>query len=102
MVDALVKAKRAESPASNNTAAVNKAVTLEPAKQIAAVSPIFSHAEDPERRIFAQNLRIGDASAAEIDAAVKGVTLDAAATGNVVTFTVTDGATAASTAALHP
>jgi len=86
-----------QDPASTNAAAVNKAITLELAKQIAAVGGNPQDAlkagtfapgkigdptakgntcdttDDPVGRIFTQNLLVEDATAAEIDAAVAGI-----------------------------
>ena len=85
-----------QDPASTNAAAVNKAITLELAKQIAAVggdpqdalkSGTFAPGtlgdptakgnscdttNDPTGCIFTQNLLVEDATAAEISAAVAG------------------------------
>lgn len=96
-----------QDPASTNAAAVNKAIVLELAKQIAAVggnpqdalkSGTFAPgnlndstgkgntcdtASDAVGCIFTQNLLVDDATAAEIDAAVSGV----AAAGPAVTPT---------------
>ncbi|KJA21216.1 hypothetical protein HYPSUDRAFT_67958 [Hypholoma sublateritium FD-334 SS-4] len=104
-----------QDPASTNAAAVNKAITLELAKQIAAVggdpqdalkSGTFAPGtlgdptakgntcdttNDPVGCIFTQNLLVEDATAAEISAAV------AAVSGS--TATTTSAATAATDAA---
>lgn len=115
-----------QDPASANAAAVNKAITLELAKQIAGVggdpqqaleSGTFApgdvndatgkgnscdDANDPVGCIFTQNLLVEDATAAEIDAAVKGVAVeDATATTTAAADTTTaaaDTTTAAATA----
>lgn len=95
-----------QDPASPNAAAVNKAIVLELAKQIAAVggnpqdalkSGTFKPGnlndatakgntcdttDDPIGCIFTQNLLVPDATAAEIDAAVAGVSKGATGTGN--------------------
>jgi len=86
-----------QDPASDNAAAVNKAIVLELAKQIASVggdpqdalkSGTFAPgtigdptakgntcdvADDPDGCIFTQNLLVEDASADEINAAVAGI-----------------------------
>ncbi|KAG8915703.1 hypothetical protein FRC01_003532 [Tulasnella sp. 417] len=106
-----------QDPASPNAAAINKAIVLELAKQIAGVggdpqqaleSGTFApgdvndptgkgnscdDANDPVGCIFTGNLLVEDATAAEIDAAVAGVAVDDA------TATTTAAADAATTTA---
>jgi len=89
--------KQHQDPASTNAAATNKAIALELAKQIASIggnpqdalkSGTFAPgkigdptakgntcdvADDTEGCIFSQNLIVDDATAAEIDAAVQGI-----------------------------
>ncbi|KAF8964436.1 hypothetical protein BDZ97DRAFT_908103 [Flammula alnicola] len=111
-----------QDPASTNAAAVNKAIALELAKQIAAVggnpqdalkSGTFAPgtlgdptgkgntcdvATDPVGCIFTQNLLVPDATAAEIDAAVAGVSTGAASGGNAASASTVAAATATTAA----
>ncbi|KAG9021934.1 hypothetical protein FS837_006854, partial [Tulasnella sp. UAMH 9824] len=112
-----------QDPASANAASINKAITLELAKQIAAVggdpqqaleSGTFApgnvndatgkgnscdDANDPVGCIFTQNLLVEDATAAEIDAAVSGVAVEdsTATTTAAADATTTAAATATAT-----
>jgi hypothetical protein len=98
-----------QDPASSGAAATNKAITLELAKQIASIggnpqdalkSGTFAPgdvndatakgntcdtADDVQGCIFTQNLLVEDATAAEIDAAVSGVSATTAAAAAVTT-----------------
>ncbi|KAG8911408.1 hypothetical protein FRC00_006553 [Tulasnella sp. 408] len=111
-----------QDPASPNAAAVNKAIVLELAKQIAGVggdpqqaleSGTFApgdvndptgkgnscdDANDPVGCIFTQNLLVEDATAAEIDAAVAGVAVDDAAATTTAAADATTTAAATATA----
>ncbi|KAG6866288.1 hypothetical protein C0991_006384 [Blastosporella zonata] len=115
-----------QDPASTGAAAVNKAITLELAKQIAQVGGnpqdalkagtfapgnlndstakgnTCDDANDSVGCIFTQNLLVEDATAAEIDAAVAGTTTGSDAT-NTTSSTASSGTTnSSSTASVCP
>jgi len=113
-----------QDPASANAASVNKAITLELAKQIDAVGGnpqdalkagtfapgnlndntgkgnTCDNANDPQGCIFTQNLLVPDATAAEIDAAVGGAAQSSGSSGaNLAASSTHASAAAVSTAA---
>ncbi|KAI9058202.1 hypothetical protein FKP32DRAFT_1597272 [Trametes sanguinea] len=107
-----------QDPASDNAAATNKAITLELAKQIAAIggnpqdaikSGTFApgdksdttgkgnscdDANDPNGCIFTQNLLVPDATEDEINAAVAGISASGSAATGAATATSTAAADA--------